>query len=405
MLSFFTQVHYGQASNPTTELMKDAPKLYIDYRRIDMDYVRRKVPFVNYVVDRKMANVFLLVTTNRTASSGKEYTFTFIGHDKYAGINDTLTFYTENNDTEDIIRSKFVKLLKIGLFQYMVHTPLINQFELKFKSNAEVNKIKDNWNYWVYRIRLKGGFSGEEYVNSFRIKGELDADRITEEWKLRFNTQYDYDEDSYSFSDSKNYVSSSQSWRFKGLTVKSLSQHWSLGGRFGAYSSTYKNIDLSYGIGPAIEYNYFPYSESTYHDLRLNYSIGYIYQHYSEMTIYNKMKEGLLRQSLELTAEVKQPWGDIEFSTEYSNYLHDLSKNRFRVYADVSLNLVKGFAFSISGGYSMIHDQISLPAEDMDFEDILLRRGELATQYDYWFSYGIRYTFGSIYNNIVNPRF
>jgi hypothetical protein len=85
--------------------------------------------------------------------------------------------------------------------------------------------------------------------------------------------------------------------------------------------------------------------------------------------------------------------------------LHDLSKNRFRVYADVSLNLVKGFAFSISGGYSMIHDQISLPAEDMDFEDILLRRGELATQYDYWFSYGIRYTFGSIYNNIVNPRF
>ena len=405
VLILFTQSYYGQASNNTTELMKDAPKLYIDYGRIDMDYVRRKVPFVNYVVDRKMADIFLLVTTNRTASSGREYTFTFIGHNKYAGVNDTLTFYTENNDTEDIIRSKFVKTLTMGLFPYMIHTPLIDQFELKFSGDTEVNEIKDKWDYWVYRIRLKGGFSGEEYVRSFRVKSELDADRITEEWKLRFNASYKYDEDSYSFENSGNYISSSQSWRFRGLTIKSISDYWSLGGRFGAYSSTYRNIDLSYGIAPAVEYNYFPYSESTYRELRLNYSIGYVYQYYTELTIYDKMEEGLFRQTLELTAEVKQPWGDVEFSAEYSNYLHDLSKNRFRVYADISLNLVKGFAFSISGGYSMIHDQISLPAEDLDFEDILLRRGELATQYDYWFSYGVSYTFGSIYNNIVNPRF
>jgi len=38
-------------------------------------------------------------------------------------------------------------------------------------------------------------------------------------------------------------------------------------------------------------------------------------------------------------------------------------------------------------------------------EEILLRRRELETSYYYYFSIGLSYTFGSIYNNVVNPRF
>jgi hypothetical protein len=53
----------------------------------------------------------------------------------------------------------------------------------------------------------------------------------------------------------------------------------------------------------------------------------------------------------------------------------------------------------------MIHDQLSLPKEDIATEEILLQRKQLATQYQYWASIGFSYTFGSIYNNIVNPRF
>ncbi|HEX2457685.1 MAG TPA: hypothetical protein VHI99_28565 [Vicinamibacterales bacterium] len=35
----------------------------------------------------------------------------------------------------------------------------------------------------------------------------------------------------------------------------------------------------------------------------------------------------------------------------------------------------------------------------------LNRQRELATSYQYDISFGISYSFGSIYNNIVNPRF
>jgi len=38
-------------------------------------------------------------------------------------------------------------------------------------------------------------------------------------------------------------------------------------------------------------------------------------------------------------------------------------------------------------------------------EEILLEQRQLATQYDYFLSLGLRYTFGSIYSNVVNPRF
>ncbi len=38
-------------------------------------------------------------------------------------------------------------------------------------------------------------------------------------------------------------------------------------------------------------------------------------------------------------------------------------------------------------------------------EQILLKKKELETQYSYYSQVGLTYTFGSIYNNVVNPRF
>ena len=50
-------------------------------------------------------------------------------------------------------------------------------------------------------------------------------------------------------------------------------------------------------------------------------------------------------------------------------------------------------------------DQIYLPAGGATQEEILLQRRQLGTAYQYYASIGFRYTFGSIFNNVVNPRF
>jgi hypothetical protein len=53
----------------------------------------------------------------------------------------------------------------------------------------------------------------------------------------------------------------------------------------------------------------------------------------------------------------------------------------------------------------MVHDQPGLVKEDMPVDQILLQRKELATRFEYFTSFGFAYTFGSIYNNVVNLRF
>ena len=58
----------------------------------------------------------------------------------------------------------------------------------------------------------------------------------------------------------------------------------------------------------------------------------------------------------------------------------------------------------MQAGYEFIHDQVSLRKGDASIEDILLNRKEVSTTYGYETSVGITYRFGSIYNNVVNPR-
>ena len=55
--------------------------------------------------------------------------------------------------------------------------------------------------------------------------------------------------------------------------------------------------------------------------------------------------------------------------------------------------------------YERVRDQLSLSAAGIDPSDILLRLRELKTSYRYDISGGLSYTFGSIYDNVVNPRF
>jgi hypothetical protein len=53
----------------------------------------------------------------------------------------------------------------------------------------------------------------------------------------------------------------------------------------------------------------------------------------------------------------------------------------------------------------MMHDQLALVKGGATREEILLKRKELASTYTYFTYFGLSYTFGSIYNNVVNPRF
>jgi hypothetical protein len=52
-----------------------------------------------------------------------------------------------------------------------------------------------------------------------------------------------------------------------------------------------------------------------------------------------------------------------------------------------------------------VKDQIYLSKGGATEEEVLLRLRQLGTDYRFFVRFGLRYRFGSIFNNVVNPRF
>ena len=393
-----------EEQNDIEEMKKKAPKVFLDGRRIDRNYIRTEIPFVNYVRDRKEADVHVLITTQTTGSGGREYTIAFIGQKECLGINNTLIYASNNTDTSEEIRRGYVQVLKMGLISYVARSPICNQIGISFKEEVNLTSVEDKWNFWVYSLSLRGRLNGEASRSSSSISGNLSVNRVTPESKLRMGISGNFDQRNYT-SDDEKYTSSSESKSFSGLFAKSLNGHWSIGAFLNLSSSSYRNIKFSINPAPAIEYNLFPYSESTRRQLRFLYKLGYNFSRYRELTVYNKTSEGLFGQSLAVTMEIREPWGTVEASLEGSHYFHDFSKNRFEFDLELSFRVLKGLSFNIQGGYERIHDQLALVKGEATLEEILLRRKELATEYEYSLSVGLSFTFGSIYSNVVNPRF
>ncbi len=384
--------------------MEKAPKVYIDCDFCDLDYIRTEIPFVNYVRDRFEAQVHVLITLQRTGSGGIEYTLVFIGRKDYTGKNDTLKVVTKKTATSDERRKALVKTLKLGLVRYVAYSPVADKLKIGYAKEATTEKVKDKWNYWVFSISTNTYANGEKSRRSIYLYSSVSASRVTLDWKLRFRVWGSFNEDQFKFGSSE-IVSKSGGDGFSSLVVKSLGEHWSAGVRSNYFSSTYQNTKHGFSLSPAIEYDIFPYSQSTHRMLLVNYALSAGKTWYYEETIFDKTKETLFAHQLSITLSLQQPWGSTETSLIGSQYFHDLSKNRLELNNELRIRLFGGLSFRIFGSVSRIHDQLSLPKKNASREEVLLRRRMLATTYSYFVSFGISYTFGSIYTNIVNPRF
>ena len=102
---------------------------------------------------------------------------------------------------------------------------------------------------------------------------------------------------------------------------------------------------------------------------------------------------------------MREKWGTVSVSAEGSHYFHDFSKNRLDVFGIVSLRLYKGLSVFGLYGRSWIKDQLSLLGREPTFEEQLLRLRELPMNSNYFLSVGFQFTFGSIFTNVINPRF
>jgi len=395
------QSYCQELSTKSDTLRKDALNVFMNAS----DYIRKEIPFVNYVRDIKDAGIYIISTNQTTGSGGSEFTFFLVGQNENAGMRDTLRFVSSPDETQDETRIKQVRTLKMGLMRYVAKTPLSKYMTIGFSEPLSETVSSDKWDSWVFSTSIYGFLQGQKTYSERYLSGNISASRITKDLKINIRSNLSQSNDKYVIDDTTTIFSTSSSKSVNVLIVKSVSEHWSLGGTTRVGASRYSNERFRYSLMPGIEYDLFPYSESTRRQLRILYTAGYSFVNYIDTTIYNKLKEPLWTHSITASYEIVQKWGNIDVSIGYSNYLYDWTKNNLYINGFLTLRIAKGLSINLGGSASLIHDQLGLVKGDVPLDQILLQRKEMATQYSFFTSFGLTYTFGSIYNNVVNPRF
>ena len=393
-----------EVGNVPDTLRKGAVKIFLDCRGCDMNYTRQEIPFVNYVRDVREAQVFILVTDQNAGSGGRQYTYTFQGQNEFRGMNDTLTFTSSPDMTSTVIREKRTNLLKIGLMRYVARTPLLNEINIRHNADLETEEVTDRWNNWVFEFQTSPRFNAEESYRRLNFFNNITISKITPDIKLEIDMDQGFNKQRFIEDDEDTtYIRSEKSVDV--LFVKSLGEHWSTGLIWDIGASSEENFDLNMEFMPALEYDLFPYSEATQKQLRILYSAGYQFSNYSDSSIFNLTRENLFKHGIRIAYQVQEKWGSINLSLYGSNYFHNFSKNRIELQGFVRIRIIKGLSFSINGGVGYINDQLNLRKGNLTEAERLLRLKEQATSFEVGGGISINYTFGSIYNNVVNPRF
>jgi hypothetical protein len=384
-------------------------RVFVDCQtRCDFDHFRREIMFVNYVRDRRDADVHVLLTSQGTGGGGAEWTFSFIGLGDMAGMQDTLVYLSNTIQTEAEVRDGQTRTLALGLIRFAAGTPPASDIEIVYRPREQTAEQQagpedDPWKLWVFEVGAGGSINGETSRREFDVSGGIEASRTTEDWKIEFDAGGWYSRETAELSVGES-VFISKSFDSEILVVRSLGDHWSTGVKSTVLSSTFGNLDFAMSAGPAIEYDIFRYNESTRRQLIFLYSVSVVAFNYEEITLFDQVSEVRVRQELEIAARARQPWGNVNASLVGGSYMHDLSLHRLTFGGGFNVRIFRGFNLGLNGSISRIKDQISIPREDIPDEDILLRRRQIGTDFRYRLRLNFSYEFGSVFNNVVNPR-
>ena len=374
----------------------------------DFDHFRREIPWVSWVRDREDADLHLLITAQETGGGGRRYTLAYIGRRALAETEKTLSFVSDPDQTDAEVREGLTRTMAVGLVQFVEGTPLASRLQVLYWEGEDPVSAPgghDPWNLWVFEIGTEGSLEGEAQQSRYTLEGSASATRVSEQFKISFSMDAEYEREHFELDDTTTVDSQAEDYEVDLLMVWSLGDHWSAGGLANASRSTFLNRDLSISAGPAVEYNLYPYRESTRRSLTVRYQVGFQSFDYQVETIQGKLAEVHPGHALLVSAAVQQPWGEIHGQVEGIQYLHDLASHRINTFLSFEYRLFRGLNLDLFVEFARIKDQFYLPGQDLSEEEVLLERRQRETDFQYDVGIGLSYRFGSKFANIVNPRF
>jgi len=400
-------------------LKKERLKVFVDCNSTycDLTFIRTEINIVDFVLDRIASDVHVLITSQQLGSGGTQYQMIFFGQQSFRNNIDTLLCNTPPNATTSEIRDLQVQYIKVGLLAYVTKKGYAEEVTLGMKQNTADSSKKieasnqtttDKWNYWVYRANVNGNFSADQNYKSNRVNVNLSANRITDKWKLNVRLNANRNNSTFTYEDASGTIEkikvNNSGWNAYNRLVKSMGQHWSVGYEASAFNSIFSNMKSSFTAGPVIEYAVFPYKEVNTKFFTIQYGFNFVHNNYYDTTLFLKKSESRGYQYINANLSFNQKWGTFSTGVNYLSYFHDLKVNNFNVSMNAEIRITGGLSFNMYAFGGLVHDQLYLPKGNASISDVLARRRQLASDFNFYTGFGISYRFGSMLNNFVNPR-
>ncbi|HUQ96988.1 MAG TPA: hypothetical protein VM010_04930 [Chitinophagaceae bacterium] len=352
-----------------------------------------------------------MVTAQDLGNGGRQYQLNVYGQHQYAGYTDTLLLFVKPTATDAEARNTLLQALMLGLTPLIAKTPFASGIHFTMKENGAsllATTTRDKWHYWVFRIGARGELSADRVYNTNLLNANFSINRTTDKLKLSFYvtgsrrlSEYTLEDDS---EPSKYTVENSDYGVFYDL-VKSIGPHWSYGYQLDYSNNTFNNIRQKIYFNPAIEYDIFNYKEVNNRFFVLRYGVEVNDNRYYDTTIYNKIKETLYGHRFSASLTLNKNWGVFFVGINYRNYFHDFKLNNMGVNVNADVRITGGLSFFVNANGGVVHNQMSLVKGDVTEQEVLTRKRQLASTYNYNTAFGLNFRFGSILNNFVNPRF
>ena len=397
------------------EIRADGLRVFLDCnaRNCDGDYFRTEIGFVNWVRDRTLAQLHLIITSTETGGGGDVYELEFLGLEEFDGEDDLLTLTTLGTDTDDEVVTSLTRVIGAGLARYSVLAGQPSGFDVTatdvddalLQQLVSDSQVSDPWNFWVFELSTDIELSGEETESQRRQRAEFEARRTTETWKLELQSDFNFRRDERDLEDGEVIVDERTNWAVDGLVAYALADHWSLGFLAGVGASTRRNQDFGADGSLSLEYSVFPYAEAPRRSLTASYDVRLQYFDWEEETIFFETEELRPQHEVQVRLYQRQPWGQTIVALSGRQFLHDPELWSVSLFGNLEFRIFRGLELELRGGLDFIEDQIYISAEGLTPEEILLGRFDRPTDFSYFLEAGIGFEFGSIYNNVVNNRF
>lgn len=391
-------------------------RVYLDCAtfRCDRDRFRREITFVQWVRQPQDSDLHVIMTS-QSAGAGQQFIFDFEGREALAGLTDRHTHTASSTDVEEEVLQALTQTLRLGLVRFLALSGRADRVEV-LAVEPEGGAVgqeagqpaEDPWDFWVFSTSLNAEVEKEDREDTQEYRLSLSANRTTEAWKIDLGLFGEYSKERFEFEDDGETVErifKTDDWSADAVAVKSITPHWSVGAASDAGSSTRFNQSFSMEFLPAIEWNYFPWQDASRRRFVVFYGAGVQYVEYEEITIFEVTEETLWRHRLDIEYRQQEPWGNARVGVEANQLLEDPKKYSFQFNGSINYRILRGLSVEVGGTYEIIRDQIYLSAEGLDPEEILRERVQQETGSRLSFDVGIRYSFGSILNSIVNSRF